>query len=447
MSHNKESNNDETPKVLGLAIVGCGQIVTHHIEAMASALAGKLELRALVDPSPERRSVIQDLATTKYGPQLYKQEPRPFDTLDQLMMAGDDEFFATQIDIIFIAVPHDLHESLAIQALFVDGDTKNSTTGKIVVMEKPLAPTRDSCDTLVQVSEDLLQKGTTTTTATKTKSSSMLIIAEQSPYWQEVALARSIIAEAGDNNNNTNDKKRKREIDNNGGDIGHIVTAASYYYESMRDNVTSGSVEASGGMGWRGSLKRAGGGITIDGGLHWIRPLREMLGRRITKVVAVARRNLEPKLQMEGESCAHALLEMEAAANFDEPKGSGPLVATYSCNMLATAPMAHDACPYFRITGTKGELIIHGDGLFRENPGAGGLRLYNDEHPHGKELFPADRRGGFFLGFSGLWKEIYRIGTAGDYQAAHESVLRAADDVRVALAMYKSAKSSQWETV
>ena len=57
------------------------------------------------------------------------------------------------------------------------------------------------------------------------KSIPMLIIAEQSPYWEEVALARKLIAD---------------------GAIGSVVAAAGYYYESMRDNITSG-VDAAGG--------------------------------------------------------------------------------------------------------------------------------------------------------------------------------------------------------
>jgi len=113
----------------------------------------------------------------------------------------------------------------------------------------------------------------------------------------------------------------------------------------MRDNVTSGSVDDLGGLGWRASLARAGGGIAMDGGLHWIRPLREMLNLRIDQVVGIVRRGLAPELQMEGESVGHVLFQMDTAG--DKPEGAGPLVATYSCNMLATAPMAHDACPYF----------------------------------------------------------------------------------------------------
>ncbi|CAB9496060.1 oxidoreductase [Seminavis robusta] len=398
----------------GLALVGCGQIATHHLEAMASALPRKIQLCALCDPSKERRAAIDDLVLNKYSNSLLcsGQPARHFDTLEGLLSSSDG-FAKDVIDVIFIAVPHDLHETIALQALSFEH-------AKIVVLEKPLAPTRDACDRLVKHSEKLMTDGQTNTP------SPMLIIAEQSPYWHEVALARQLIAE---------------------GTIGSIVTAASYYYESMRDNVTSGSVDESGGLGWRGSIARAGGGIALDGGLHWIRPLREMLDRRIERVVAVVRRNLEPRLQMEGESVAHALFQMESHSTHVEPDGAGPLVATYSCNMLATAPMAHDTCPYFRITGTKGELVIHGNGLFREDPGAGGLRLYNEEHSQGKELFLDDRKGGFFLGFAGLWSEIYRIGTNQDHTAAHQSVVRAADDVRVVLAMYKSAANGSWEDV
>ena len=414
---------------LGLAIVGCGQIVTHHLAAMASlqneslqkdseSQAIRIELVALCDPSADRRQVIAELPSSKSltGP----NPPVHYETLDQLVA---DASVMAQIHIIFIAVPHDLHEALALQALAA---CASSATPKLVVMEKPLAPTRAACDTLVGASQELM--------TTSTISSPMLVIAEQSPYWQEVQLAKQLIQNKA---------------------IGTVISAASYYYESMRTNDTSGNVDETGGLGWRGSLARAGGGIAIDGGLHWIRPLRELVGR-IDQVVAVTRANLQPQLQMQGETLAHALFQIEApravtSDNDDntnplvQPPNSGPLIATFSCNMLATAPMAHDACPYFRITGTDGEIIIHGNGLLKDQPGAGGLRLYNEQHPNGSEMFASDRQGGFFLGFAGLWAEIHRIYQDQDRVAAHETVVRAADDVRVALAMYKSALSKQWE--
>jgi UDP-N-acetyl-2-amino-2-deoxyglucuronate dehydrogenase len=398
-ANNNDSAQEQQRRRLGLAIVGCGQIVTHHLGAIASELEGKYVVRALCDPSATRRTILGELIALGDS-SSQPQSPAQFNTLQELIA---DEKVLDSVDIIFIAVPHDLHETLAMQAL--------ALKDKIVVMEKPLAPTAEQCDRLVQVSN--------------AGDHAMLVIAEQSPYWQEVVRAKELISE---------------------GAIGNIVTAAAYYYESMRDNVTSGNVDSDGGLGWRGSIERAGGGIAIDGGLHWIRPLREMCGR-IEEVVGTIRRNLAPNLKMEGESLGHALFKMSGTSGgpLQQPAGSGPLVATYSCNMLATAPMAHDACPYFRVTGDKGELIIHGDGLFKENPGAGGLRLYNDEYPKGKELFAADRKGGFFLGFAGLWQEIHRICVDKDRAAAHETVVRASDDVHVILALYKSSETGRWE--
>mmetsp|Transcript_32444 Transcript_32444/g.78780 ORF Transcript_32444/g.78780 Transcript_32444/m.78780 type:complete len:406 (-) Transcript_32444:204-1421(-) len=401
-----------TDSKFGLVVVGCGQIATHHMDAIGSRLDSSIQLRALCDPSQERRNVLANLPSSQ---KISNEAVKQYSTLDDLI-ADSDCFQA--IDIIFIAVPHDLHEQLALQAL---------AQNKIVVLEKPLAPTLDSCNILTEASYDLQKDGA------NAKEGSMLIVAEQSPYWESVALARQMIAN---------------------GKIGRIVTASAYYYESMRDNITSGSVDSTGGLGWRGSIKRAGGGIAIDGGLHWIRPLREMLGR-IDEVVAVTRYGLAPELGMEGESLGHAIFKIQPAALDDDgssssplaqPSKSGCLTATYSCNMLSTAPMAHDMCPYFRVTGTKGELIIGGDGLAKEKPGAGGLRLYDDENPTGKDMLPTDRLGGFFLGFAGLWQEIHRICVERDVTKAHETVVRAADDVRTVLAMYKSAKSGSWES-
>lgn len=395
-------------EILGIAIVGCGQIATHHVDAIACKLTGKICIRAFCDPSEERRNVLLNLSKTNNLLDNESIPPRQYGSFDHLLK--DESFFSSNIDIVFIAVPHDLHETLALQAL---------QQKKIVVLEKPLAPTLEACKQLVSASERLCKEQ---------EENCMLIVAEQSPYWESVALARKMIDD---------------------GDIGRVVTAAAYYYESMRDNITSGSVDSTGGLGWRGSLARAGGGIAIDGGLHWIRPIREMVGR-IDEVVAVTRYGLAPELSMEGESLAHAILKIQPSPSenggdpLTQPEGSGCLVATYSCNMLATAPMAHDMCPYFRITGTKGELVIGGDGLAKEKAGAGGLRLYDESNPLGIDCLPKDRIGGFFLGFQGLWSEVFRICVEKDFDKAHETVVRASDDVRTVLAMYQSAKTGQW---
>jgi predicted dehydrogenase len=311
--------------------------------------------------------------------------------------------------------------------------------GRRVVMEKPLAPTLDECHSLLQQAKIKQQHN----------NGGMLIVSEQSPYWQEIVKAKELLEE---------------------GAIGTLVSAASYYYESMRDNVTSGIDPTTGGLGWRTSLKRCGGGVVIDGGLHWLRPLRELCGD-MEQVVGVTRRHIQPGLQLEGESLAHALLKIKAPPSssslssssslnetetddeplFDyrrQPEGSGALVVTFSANMMHTAPMAHDSCPYFRLTGTKGELVVAGTGL---NPnGGGGLKLYhendNDGAVEGIDLLSVeDRQGGFFVGFQGIWRVAGNILRRNDHAAAVKTVRDAAADVAVALALYKSSESHQWE--
>ena len=384
-----------------LVIVGCGQIVTHHCAALGALPPSTFTIVALVDPSVERRQVIRTQVREK-SPHLLESPPTECNSLDALL---NNERIMSQKPAVFISVPHDLHVALAKQAL---------DAGLDVVMEKPLAPTIEGCKELLQHAD---------------QSEGMLIISEQSPYWQEVAKAKTLLQE---------------------GAIGTVISAAAYYYESMRDNITSGT-DAAGGLGWRTSLKRAGGGIVIDGGLHWLRPLREFCGE-VDSVVGVCR-NAEGGLGMEGETLAHALLKMSPGTSDGEssssssyqnqPKNSGQLVATFSANMMHSAPMAHDECPYFRLTGTKGEMIIYGTGL---NPnGGGGLKLYNEDNIGGVDLFPRDREGGFFLGFQGVWEVVAGILADRDRMRARDTVRNAAADVAVALTLYKSSESGIWE--
>ncbi|KAI2492093.1 oxidoreductase [Fragilaria crotonensis] len=77
----------------------------------------------------------------------------------------------------------------------------------------------------------------------------------------------------------------------------------------MRINLTSGT--DGGGLGWRCSVEKAGGGLVIDGGLHWIRPLREICGD-VERVVGVTRTHVAPELEMEGETLAHAIFQFKA---------------------------------------------------------------------------------------------------------------------------------------
>jgi len=115
--------------------------------------------------------------------------------------------------------------------------------------------------------------------AASTHYGSHLLVAEQWPYWPKVVTVPALIKS---------------------GTIGPtLISSTCYYYESMRDNVMSGYVDATTvGLGWRGQLARAGGGIALDCALHWIRPLRKLTSHRFVCMVGIG---LQPTLQMEGE--------------------------------------------------------------------------------------------------------------------------------------------------
>lgn len=159
----------------------------------------------------------------------------------------------------------------------------------------------------------------------------------------------------------------------------------------------------------------------MDGGAHWLRPLRVWLGE-VDEVVAVTGR---PLVEMEGESLARALLRFQSgvAATFD--------------TLCAGAVLGLGE--EFRLTGTLGEIIIE-----RGYPGR--LLLFDQEHPDGEVLK------------DNLWDGDGRLASFG-YELADfaNAVLEgtplaappeyALGELRTALAIYRSAASRQWEKV
>ena len=170
------------------------------------------------------------------------------------------------------------------------------------------------------------------------------------------------------------------------------MSVAADYYESMSSTQFGGSesaLEDPYNLGWRRQLARAGGGIVIDGGLHWLRPLRLFLQDSISEVVSITA-NPWTQLRMEGETLAHAL--------FRTPSG---LTGVFRASVSGSGIAAHASCPFMRVTGQVGELVISGTCL---QSGGGGLRLFAPGLPlEGKEQLPAGQPRGFCAGFDGMW--------------------------------------------
>jgi predicted dehydrogenase len=263
-------------------------------------------------------------------------------------------------------LPHNLHERAAELAF---------AAGKHVVLEKPMATTLAGCETILTAAA---QAGT------------VFMVAEQSHYWPDARKIQELIA---------------------AGAIGDIITARAFF---------GGAVGTGwGSKPWRYDQAIAGGGICIDGGAHWIRPLRMWLGE-IEEVVAVVG---HPLAEMEGESLAHALLRFQSGT-----------VATFDALRAGSFIGPGDE---FRVTGTQGELVV-------EKGRDGRVLRYDKAHPDG-EVILANKGAGRDASFGYELRDfVHAVLDGTPLQATPEYAL---GELRTALAIYRSAEERRWAKV
>ena len=283
-----------------------------------------------------------------------------FTSLDRALAEGE-------FDAVDLMLPHDLHEEAA-RACF--------EAGKHVCLEKPMAHNLASAERILG--------------AAAQHPDQVFMIAEQAQYWPDVLKARELI---------------------DAGAIGDVVTARACFYDPQQ-------IDPAAPKPWRFELARSGGGIAIDGGAHWIRPLRIMLGE-IDEVVAATGRHIPG---MEGESWVRSLLRFRTGvtASFDA--------------LLSPAPVA--PTEDFRITGTEGELVI-------EHGPEGRLLVYNAAHPDGEtvmQTFPGkvDSYGAELRDFSIAVLDGEPLAASPEFSLG---------EMRTALAMYKAVETRRWEAV
>jgi predicted dehydrogenase len=263
-----------------------------------------------------------------------------------------------------VAVPHHVHETVTVEAL---------AAGVHVLLEKPIATTLDACDRILAVARDC---------------DATLMVAENAQYWPEVLTVRDLI--------------RK-------GAIGDVVTArAATFFPALGDFYE-------GEAPWRFDRAAAGGGVAVDTGSHWLRPLRIWLGE-IREVVAALG---YPDARMEGESLCRALLRFDSG-----------VVASFDA-MLATGAIAPQ--PLFTVTGTTGELTVEGSGW---------VKCYDGSDWRGTKV---GTQGGYLSSYEGEWRDFFTVVRNGAAPAA--SAEFALGELRTALAMYRSAETGRWERV
>lgn len=282
---------------------------------------------------------------------------RAFVSLTEALRHGD-------FDAVDLMLPHHLHEELTLQAL---------AAGKHVLLEKPMAPTVAACERILSAAR---------------ASGKVFMVAENAQYWPEVVVARQLL---------------------DSGEIGELVTATASIFFPPLPNFYGGD------RPWRLDSHIAGGGIAIDTGSHWIRPLRLWLG----EIDAVVAHLGHPYTAMQGESLVHALC-----------RGRGGAVATFHA-LLTAAPLAPG--PHFRITGTRGEIVIDQ---------AGALTLFNQTHRRGSTIGQPE---GYLNSYRGEFLDFAAAVLEGKPLAAEAAF--AVGELRVALAMYRSAASGSWEAV
>jgi predicted dehydrogenase len=285
-----------------------------------------------------------------------KTGARPFASLADAVAAGGFE----AVDVM---VPHHLHEAVATEAF---------AAGLHVLLEKPMAPTLDACDRIL---------------AAAARAGTVFMVAENAQYWPEVVLAKQLVDE---------------------GALGEIITARACSFVPPLDEFFGGE------RPWRFDAAAAGGGVAIDAGSHWLRPLRMWLGE-IREVVAALG---HPYPGMEGESLCRAL------CRFD-----GGTIAVFDA-LLAPGPLGPE--PLFRITGTKGELVIEGIGR---------VKLYDGSEPRGTVV----GQGNYLQSYEGELADFAAVVLDGVTPAAGPE--HSLGELRAALAMYRSAATNRWEPV
>ena len=322
----------------------------------------RFHLNGIAEMAPDiQLTAVVDTMEEKARAYAAETGATPFASLDEALEQGD-------FDAVDIMLPHDLHEESALRAF---------AAGKHVLLEKPMAPTPAGCDRILAAARE---------------AGTVFMVAENSQYWPEIVKAKKLV---------------------DAGAIGDILTARAGFVMEFDDYWFKE------GKPWRYEKQRTGGGIVVDGGAHWIRPMRMWLGE-IDEVIAALAHPLD---RMEGESLARALMRFESG-----------VIAQFDAMMLETF-LGPD--PWWRITGTKGEILV--DGGFG---GIGGVRLFDAEHRDGLQVLDAH---GYEKSFGPEMLDFSRAVLAGEPLAAGPE--QSLGELRTALAMYRSAETKRWEKV
>ncbi|MCE2854928.1 MAG: Gfo/Idh/MocA family oxidoreductase [Ilumatobacteraceae bacterium] len=268
------------------------------------------------------------------------------------------------LDAVALLVPHHLHEKLALESF---------DAGLHVALEKPMSTDLASCERILS--------------AAARDTTKVFMLAENAQYWPEVIAARELIDQ---------------------GAIGEVFTARAWHHHGPPKEFYPDSDS------WRFSAEASGGGVALDTGSHWIRPLRMLLGE-IDEVVAITGRLWD---EMEGESLVRSLLRFSngTTASFDV--------------ILAKGAVALQ--PHFQFSGTKGEIVI---------TVMGEVLLFDGKDWQGTCV----HRGNYMESYAGVWQDFEAAVLDGKPLEADAQY--SLGEIRTAQAIVRSGTTRQWEKV
>ena len=223
---------------INFGILGCGSIASTHV-AVINSITGA-NLIGVADAIEENAKKFAEVHKIK-AYQSYKE------------MLADPS-----INAICVCTPSYFHEENAIDAL---------TSGKHVVLEKPMALTTAACDRIIKKCEE---------------SGKLLTVISQNRFSDDIDRIKGLIRD---------------------GALGKISLCSLYmnYYRNPSYYKNSN---------WRGTLKYDGGGALINQGIHGIDLVRYIMGN-ITQVQAMKKTAFH---SIEAEDSLVAIVEFECGA-------------------------------------------------------------------------------------------------------------------------------------
>lgn len=206
---------------LGIGFIGCGEIAVETARGVAAS-----QYARIVAVSDVNEQIARDLG---------ERHGVPSTTSTDALLANPD------VDAVYIAVPHDLHAPLAVQAL---------QAGKHVLVEKPIATTLADADAMIAAAG---QAGRT------------LSVAFHAQVYPSLQQVRALIAQ---------------------GAIGKVTGTRIVCRGHKPASYWSGGYSGRVRTDWRVSKLKSGGGILIMNAVHDLNTMRYLTGLEVVRVYA-----------------------------------------------------------------------------------------------------------------------------------------------------------------